>query len=128
MLFTYFHTTLVILSKVEEVRNLGLMIWNRVKRESSGYLVELMEKGILAMPAGKTIGEEEITILLNESTYRIEKLLNELSEYMPERFITIHRELTKKFEESWRGYPSELLPLNVIKGEFVVIFAPISWK
>ena len=49
------------------------------------------------------LAEEERTIVLYESTYRIEKLLNELSEYMPNRIIVVQRELTKKFEESWRG-------------------------
>ena len=69
-------------------------------------------------------------IELYESTYRIEKLLKELNEYMSERFITIHRELTKKFEESWRGIPPQILgmlPSKTIKGEFVVVIAPISW-
>lgn len=79
----------------------------------------------------KELTEIDRTIIIYESTYRIEKLLNELNEYMPERFIVVHRELTKKFEESWRGFPVnilELLPSKVIKGEFVVILAPISWK
>lgn len=62
-----------------------------------------------------------------ESTYRIEKLLNELNEYMPERFVVVCRELTKKFEESWRGLPKELLsdfPQKISKGEFVIIISP----
>ncbi|MBZ0199104.1 MAG: 16S rRNA (cytidine(1402)-2'-O)-methyltransferase [Ignavibacteriaceae bacterium] len=71
------------------------------------------------------------TIILYESTYRIEKLLQELNEYMPKRFTVVGRELTKKFEEFWRGYPEDLLAqLNTktTKGEFVVIIAPISWQ
>ncbi|MDX1700116.1 MAG: 16S rRNA (cytidine(1402)-2'-O)-methyltransferase [Melioribacteraceae bacterium] len=71
------------------------------------------------------------TIVLYESTYRIEKLLKELNEYLPDRFIVVQREMTKKFEESWRGYPKELidsLPYNTIKGEFVVIIAPPKWQ
>jgi 16S rRNA (cytidine1402-2'-O)-methyltransferase len=78
----------------------------------------------------KELADIDRTILIYESTYRIEKLLNELNEYMPKRFIVVHRELTKKFEESWRGFPInilELLPSKVIKGEFVVVIAPISW-
>ncbi|MCF6270208.1 MAG: 16S rRNA (cytidine(1402)-2'-O)-methyltransferase [Melioribacteraceae bacterium] len=79
----------------------------------------------------KTLAEEERTIVLYESMYRIEKLINELNEYMPKRIIAIGRELTKKFEELWRGYPNELLeslPEHKLKGEFVVIIAPINWK
>jgi len=78
----------------------------------------------------KTLAEEPRTIVLYESTYRIEKLLKELVEYMPNRFTVVHRELTKKFEESWRGLPQQLLedfPSKVNKGEFVVILAPLNW-
>jgi 16S rRNA (cytidine1402-2'-O)-methyltransferase len=79
----------------------------------------------------KQLSIEEKTIILYESTHRIEKLLNELNEFMPERFVVICRELTKKFEEVRRGFPKELLETfnkSVNKGEFVVIIAPKSWK
>lgn len=79
----------------------------------------------------KQLAEEERTIILYESTYRIEKLLKELNEFMPERFVVICRELTKKFEEVRRGFPKELRKTfeeSVNKGEFVVIIAPKSWK
>ncbi len=79
----------------------------------------------------KDLSEEKRTIVLYESTYRIEKLLNELYEYMPERNIAVCREITKKFEEIWRGKPNELLESlkdKVTKGEFVFIIAPINWE
>ncbi|MGE5498004.1 MAG: 16S rRNA (cytidine(1402)-2'-O)-methyltransferase [Syntrophothermus sp.] len=79
----------------------------------------------------KQLSEEDRTIILYESTYRIEKLLEELNEYMPERTIVVARELTKKFEEVWRGKASDLLELSkekVIKGEFVVVISPPDWK
>jgi 16S rRNA (cytidine1402-2'-O)-methyltransferase len=44
--------------------------------------------------------------------------------------VVVSRELTKKFEESWRGYPSELksnLKDKIIKGEFVCVIAPEKW-
>ena len=75
----------------------------------------------------KLLLEEKRTIIIYESTYRIEKLLNELNEYMPNRFIVVCRELTKKFEDVWRGFPPELLNSfseKVSKGEFVVIVSP----
>lgn len=78
----------------------------------------------------KELSEEKRSIVLYESVYRIEKLLNELNQYMPERFVVIHRELTKMFEESWRGLPSEILnelETKKIKGEFVIIIAPLNW-
>jgi 16S rRNA (cytidine1402-2'-O)-methyltransferase len=76
------------------------------------------------------LAKEERTIILYESVYRIEKLLQELKTYMPERWIVICRELTKKFEETWRGYPSDILADydgRIIKGEFVVIISPLKW-
>lgn len=77
------------------------------------------------------LSEEERTIVLYESVYRIEKLIEELNNYMPDRFTVICRELTKKFEECWRGFPSQILTsLNskTIKGEFVVVIAPKNWR
>ena len=79
----------------------------------------------------KELAEEERTIIIYESVYRIEKLLNELNEYMPERQIVICRELTKKFEETRKGTPAELLNSfneKVNKGEFVVVIAPKRWN
>ena len=78
----------------------------------------------------KELSEEKRSIVLYESVYRIEKLLNELNQYMPGRFVVIHRELTKMFEESWRGLPREILnelETKKIKGEFVIIIAPLNW-
>jgi 16S rRNA (cytidine1402-2'-O)-methyltransferase len=79
----------------------------------------------------KNLSEEKRTIIVYESTYRIKKLLQELNEYLPERFIVVCRELTKKFEEVRRGYPKELfasIDESINKGEFVVVIAPINWK
>lgn len=77
------------------------------------------------------LSEEPRTIVLYESTYRIKKLIKEINEYMPARKIVVARELTKKFEETWRGTASEILTdfdKKIIKGEFVVIIAPLNWK
>ncbi len=77
------------------------------------------------------LSNEERTIVIYESVYRIEKLLTELNEYMPGREIVVCRELTKMFEEMWNGKPSELLNVlstKNIKGEFVIVIAPKSWQ
>jgi 16S rRNA (cytidine1402-2'-O)-methyltransferase len=79
----------------------------------------------------KELAEENRTIVLYESMYRIEKLLKELNEYLPERFVVVCREITKKFEETWRGFPRELVesfPEKISKGEFVVVISPKDWK
>jgi 16S rRNA (cytidine1402-2'-O)-methyltransferase len=78
----------------------------------------------------KELAIEPRTIVIYESMYRIEKLLNELSEYLPERFVVVCREITKKFEETWRGFPKELVESfseKISKGEFVVVIAPKDW-
>ena len=66
------------------------------------------------------------TLVLYESPYRIEKLLSELNDVFPERQVVLARELTKKFEETLRGKPAELLGAvqkRPLKGEFVVLIA-----
>lgn len=79
----------------------------------------------------KQIANEERTVVLYESTYRIEKLIHELTALMPDRRIVICRELTKKFEEVIRGTVSDVnsrLSEHTLKGEFVVVIAPKNWK
>jgi 16S rRNA (cytidine1402-2'-O)-methyltransferase len=79
----------------------------------------------------KELSLEERTIVLYESSHRIIKLIDELIEYFPQRYIVVCRELTKKFEETWRGYPAELkeqLNEKTVKGEFVIVIASQGWK
>ena len=64
------------------------------------------------------------TLVLYESPYRVEKLLEELRDICPDRVVVLGRELTKKFEEFIRGKPGELLEQirgRTVKGEFVVM-------
>ena len=75
----------------------------------------------------ETLAAFEGTLVLYESPYRVEKLLNELREVFPERRVVLARELTKKFEEFLRGTPAQLLEVlrkRTLKGEFVVLVAP----
>lgn len=79
----------------------------------------------------KEIAEETRTQVLYESTHRILKFLEELSETVEDREIVIVREVTKKFEEVQRGDAATLLKFlekypEHTKGEFVVIITPIS--
>lgn len=71
------------------------------------------------------------TVVLYESPYRVEKLVQELAEIMPDRQVVLARELTKRFEEFLRGRPAQLLEQlrsRPRKGEFVVIVAPASFS
>ncbi len=72
--------------------------------------------------------DEERTIVIYESVHRINKLLEELHEYLqPERVIAVTRELTKTFEEVIRGTIPEVKARceqhENLKGEFVVVIA-----
>lgn len=77
----------------------------------------------------KLICEMDKTVILYESTHRIEKLLKELNELLPSRLISVSRELTKKHEENVQGTAKELLDYyqqNTSKGEFVVVISTLS--
>lgn len=69
----------------------------------------------------KEIAGERKTTVLYESPYRIKKLLKELQEFCGDREIFVARELTKKFEETYRGKISEIEAKVKEKGEFVVV-------
>ena len=67
------------------------------------------------------------TLAIYESPFRVEKLLEELGETLPQRQVVLAREITKKFEEFLRGKPAELLEIarkRRLKGEFVILVAP----
>lgn len=73
----------------------------------------------------KELAKEDRTLVLYESPYRIQKLLEEVKEFMGESTrVVLGRELTKLYEEYLRGTPDELLAhfaQKEPKGEFVVI-------
>ncbi len=71
---------------------------------------------------------EPRTVVLYESPHRLIKTLTDLAEVLsPERKITLARELTKRYEEFWRGtIGAALLHYETVvpKGEFTVAIAP----
>lgn len=74
----------------------------------------------------RILATEDMTAVLYESTYRIEKLLTSLESLIPDRQIFVGRELTKLNEEHLIGTATELLlhintHSNSLKGEFVVV-------
>jgi 16S rRNA (cytidine1402-2'-O)-methyltransferase len=74
----------------------------------------------------KKIIASDIPVIVYESVYRVEKLLDELGKFglSNERQLIIGRELTKKFETVYRGNLTKIkdqITKDQIKGEFVVI-------
>lgn len=71
------------------------------------------------------IAEEERTVVLYESPHRLLKALQQFKEMIgDERRVAVCREISKKFEETLIGTPSELIEhfeTHPIKGEFVIV-------
>jgi 16S rRNA (cytidine1402-2'-O)-methyltransferase len=71
------------------------------------------------------LAQEERTIVLYESPFRLMKLLEEIAEYFgADRMVAVSRELSKMFEENLHGTVAELLEKlkdRTIKGEIVVV-------
>lgn len=75
--------------------------------------------------AMKQIAEEERTVILYESPHRLVKTLEQFKElFEPTRRVSVSRELTKMFEETFTGTIAEVLlhfQQKDVKGEIVVV-------
>ena len=74
----------------------------------------------------RALQESTTPIMFLESTHRIMKLFESLSEYCPDKMVVVARELTKFHEEVFRGSPDDVLEYfkqysDHQKGEFVII-------
>lgn len=73
----------------------------------------------------KMLAEETRTIVLYESPYRLVKALEEIKEHFgAERRVCVSRELTKMFEENFRGTVEEAIAhfsAKTVKGEIVLV-------
>ena len=74
----------------------------------------------------KVVADNKIrhTIIYYESPNRILKTIAKLAGIMPERKIAVVREITKMYEETIIGYPSELIGMQQPKGEIVIVIEP----
>lgn len=69
----------------------------------------------------------EATFIFYESPHRITKTLNDLLNILGNRNISISREISKKYEEIYRGTIIEVQKqLLDIKGEFVIVVEPLK--
>lgn len=90
-------------------------------------------EGFLPVKKGRTkrlkeLSAETKTMVFYESPHRILKTLNDLSNYFDvESKISVSRELTKLYEETFRGTIKESVEhfeKNKPKGEFVIVLSP----
>jgi 16S rRNA (cytidine1402-2'-O)-methyltransferase len=88
-------------------------------------------EGFLPVKKGrKTLFErlkqEERTIVVYESPYRVARTLEDILQYLGDRQVALVREITKKFEETIRGSAAEVLgrvTRKPVKGECVLVIA-----
>ncbi len=64
---------------------------------------------------------EKNTLIFYEAPHRLLKSLVDMKDIFGDRNICICRELSKKYEEIYRGNISSLLDIDTLKGEFVII-------
>ena len=90
-------------------------------------------EGFLPVKKGRTkrlneLSNENRTLIFYESPHRINKTLNDLSLIFGDtKKISISREISKKYENTFRGTISESIDYynnNKPKGEFVIVLSP----
>jgi 16S rRNA (cytidine1402-2'-O)-methyltransferase len=99
----------------------------------SGFSMEkFLFSGFLPVKSGRRqrelrgAADREETTIFFESPYRLTKTLKACVDIMPDRQLCVARELTKKFEEFWRGTADELLThytAHPPKGEIVLVIS-----
>ena len=70
----------------------------------------------------KNLVNSKITLIFYEAPHRLTRTLNDMLTILGDRNICIAREISKKFEEIYRGKISELIEQTAnIKGEIVIV-------
>tara|TARA_S200000501_G_scaffold333272_1_gene336544 strand:- start:9 stop:674 length:666 start_codon:yes stop_codon:yes gene_type:complete len=100
---------------------------------NSGFPCEKFSfEGFLPAKKGRTkrlkeIATQEKTMIFYESPYRLMKTLKDFFEYFgTKRQVSVSREISKKFEETFRGTLSQAIDhfeKNKPKGEFVIVLS-----
>lgn len=85
----------------------------------------LSNKGSKRRKELESLKDVEATLIFYESPHRIDKTLEDILEILGNRSISISREISKKYEEIYRGTVTEIQKqLLDIKGEFVIVLEP----
>ncbi|MBI5021974.1 MAG: 16S rRNA (cytidine(1402)-2'-O)-methyltransferase [Ignavibacteriales bacterium] len=96
----------------------------------SGFNIDrFLFEGFLPVKKGRKtflekLSTEPHTIVFYESPHRLLRTLNDLKQYFGNRDISISRETTKKFEETFRGKISESIThfsKSKVRGELVLV-------
>jgi 16S rRNA (cytidine1402-2'-O)-methyltransferase len=98
----------------------------------SGFKGDVTFVGFLPRAEGrrgrllKELAAETLILIIFESPRRAARTLTELAAIMPNRKILVVRELTKKFEEAWRGPVTEVAARLAgldLKGEVALVLS-----
>jgi 16S rRNA (cytidine1402-2'-O)-methyltransferase len=98
----------------------------------SGFKGDILFVGFLPRGEGRRLkmlqglAQEKRVIIMYESPRRLARTLTEIAGAMLHREVLVVRELTKKFEETWRGPVAEIavkLQAVEIKGECALVLA-----
>lgn len=77
----------------------------------------------------KELKNYPMTLIFYEAPHRLSKTLNDMLEILGNRKISISREITKKFEEIYRGNIEEVIKETVnVKGEIVIVLSGNNGK
>ena len=118
--YRYYETSqLVELSKIISLRQIGVSIKD-IKSILQGYDMEkILNKRKKELEQLKNVKH---TLIFYEAPHRIVDMVNNMKEIFGDRNISISREISKKYEEIYRGKISEVLnEIENIKGEIVVV-------
>lgn len=88
-----------------------------------GYLPQKQSKRLKKL---ESLKEEERTIVFYESRHRLKQVVEDILNTFGDRQTVLARELTKKFEEVFRGETSEILAhisSRGVRGEVVILVA-----
>jgi 16S rRNA (cytidine1402-2'-O)-methyltransferase len=90
------------------------------------YFGFLPQKNVERMTRLEAMKDQKGTLIVLESSHRIERLLDQLADVMPLNLIVVAKELTKLYERFLSGKAAELIEIfkqdpALCKGEFVVL-------
>ena len=84
-----------------------------------GFLNSKQSKRIQELESLKSVN---MTLIFYEAPHRIQDTLKDINRVLGNRYIGISREISKKFEEIYRGKIDEVIKQMVdVKGEFVIV-------